>query len=168
MCVCVCVKVLDRWAMLSPAGRKLLQRSLPVLGKFLLQPRSRNKKRWQKCSCLFKCAAIASSPGPATVTPQKSNARGWGALINGLSGGREKKVRRVSSSKKDHSCDDELFLKNWTLTSYSPSPLLDFIKQHPAIMPMSLCIYCYCSTRQEHQHWTILQNCKLCSMTTFF
>lgn len=48
----MCAKMLDRWAVLSPAGRKLLQRSLPVLTKFHPQPRSQNKKRWQKCSGL--------------------------------------------------------------------------------------------------------------------
>lgn len=77
----VCIKVLDRWAMLSPAGRKLLQRSLPVLSKFLPQLRSQNKKRWQKCSGLSVRSLLqASCPSPVPAMPQKSKARGWGAL----------------------------------------------------------------------------------------
>lgn len=79
--VYVCVKVLDRWAVLSPAGRKLLQRSLPVLSKFLPQLRSQNKKRWQKCSGFsIRSLLQASCPSPVPATPQKSKARGWEAL----------------------------------------------------------------------------------------
>lgn len=66
-CVRVCVKALGRWAVSSPAGRKLLQRSLPVLSKFLPQPRFKQKEM-TKTLWPFHKKHAASSPPPSSAS----------------------------------------------------------------------------------------------------